>query len=223
MKEKIDIKNPQKKVNKRPGWKQSPETVKANIIKIATKEIATNGLAGSRINIISEQSDTSKRMIYYYFGDKEGLYQAVLESVYESIRKKEEELKLDHLTPLKALEELIEFTFLHHKNNPDFIRLIMDENFHEAKYLKLSSTIRNLNSPAISRVENIYKRGVLSGDFREGLKPIEIHWQISALSFFNSANRSTFSVAFDYDSGSKENEISLIKNIKESILGLVSK
>lgn len=212
-----------KNKSKRQSWKQDPETVKANIIKVATKEISTNGLAGSRINIIAEQSDTSKRMIYYYFGDKEGLYQTVLESVYESIRKKEDELRLDHLTPLEALEELIEFTFLHHKNNPDFIRLIMNENFHEAKYLKLSKTIRELNKPAVKRVEDIYTRGVLSGDFRKELKPIEIHWQISALSFFNIANRSTFSIAFDYDSGSKENEASLIKNIKESILRFVSK
>lgn len=220
MKKNIDKKNSK---SKRQSWKQDPETVKSNIIQVATKEIATYGLAGSRINIIAEQSDTSKRMIYYYFGDKEGLYKVVLESVYKSIRKKEEELKLIHLSPIKAFEELIEFTFLHHKNNPDFIRLIMNENFHEAKYLKLSKIIRDLNYSAIKRVENIYKRGVLSGDFRSNLKPIEIHWQISALSFFNIANRSTFSIAFDYDSGEEENEASLIKNIKESILRLISK
>lgn len=213
----------QKTKTKRSNWKQSPETVKSNILKVATEEMANNGLAGSRINVIAEQSDTSKRMIYYYFGDKEGLYQAVLESAYESIRKKEQELNLDHLSPVEALEELVEFTILHHNNNPDFIRLIMVENIHKAKYLKLSKKIRGLNSSAIDRIDNIYKRGVESGDFIEGLKPIEIHWYISAFSFFNIANRNTFSVAFDYDSGLQSNKDSLVKNIKSMILQYISK
>lgn len=222
MKKIMNEKTDKKAKTKRQSWKQDPQSVKSNIIEVATKEIATYGLSGSRINIIAEQSDTSKRMIYYYFKDKEGLYQAVLESVYSSIRKKEQELKLDHLSPIKALEELVEFTILHHSNNPDFIRLIMVENIHQGKYLKLSKTIKELNLSAIERIEDIYERGVKSGDFRKGLKPIEIHWHISAVSFFNIANRSTFSIAFDYDSCSKENQEPLRKTIKEVILKFVS-
>ena len=51
----------------------------ANILEVATREFSDKGLAGARIDEIAAATRTSKRMIYYYFGSKEGLYVAVLE------------------------------------------------------------------------------------------------------------------------------------------------
>ena len=54
----------------------------AEILSVATKEFADKGLAGARIDEIAAATRTSKRMIYYYFGNKDGLYVAVLEAAY---------------------------------------------------------------------------------------------------------------------------------------------
>ena len=51
-----------------------PERTMADILEVATREFAEKGLAGARIDEIAEATRTSKRMIYYYFGSKEGLY-----------------------------------------------------------------------------------------------------------------------------------------------------
>lgn len=204
--------------SKRKTWKQNPESVKENILKIAREEIVLNGLGGSSINIIAQRSDTSKRMIYYYFKDKQGLYQAVLESTYESIRNSEKALQTDNLEPIKALKELVLFTIKHHMANPEFIRLIMIENMHNSSYMKELSTIKELNAPAIKRVEDIYQKGLKSSDFREGLTPLEIHWQISALSFFNVSNNSSFTTAFGEMSKEKHE-----KNIVDTVLRFVLK
>ncbi|RYE71671.1 MAG: TetR/AcrR family transcriptional regulator, partial [Hyphomicrobiales bacterium] len=53
---------------------QDPEGTRQNIIEVASEEFALNGLSGARIDEIAARTRSSKRMIYYYFGDKEGLY-----------------------------------------------------------------------------------------------------------------------------------------------------
>ena len=56
-----------------------PARTMAGILEVATTEFADKGLSGARIDAIASATQTSKRMIYYYFGSKEGLYVAVLE------------------------------------------------------------------------------------------------------------------------------------------------
>ena len=206
---------------KKQTWKQNPEAVKADILKVATKEMAKHGLTGSRINIIAELSNTSKRMIYYYFKDKEGLYKAVLESTYKSIRDAEKKLKIINLNPKESLERLIEFTINHHKKNPDFIRLIMIENIHDCKYLKESNILKEVNAPAIKRIKDIYDEGVKLKIFKEGIDPLEIHWFISSMSFFNVSNESSFSTAFGKKISEKKTQDELTSHIIEMITKFV--
>jgi len=175
------------------------DATKRNILEVATEEFARNGLSGSRIDEIAARTKTSKRMIYYYFGDKEGLYLAVLESVYQKIRKIETALDLDDLAPADALRKLVEFTFDYQNENEDFVRLVMIENIHHGRYLAKSKVIQDLNVTAIDAISRLYRRGVEQKVFREGLDAIDIHWFISALCFFNVSNRATFSNIFKRD------------------------
>lgn len=180
----------------RSRWKQDPEGVKANILAVALEEFAHHGLSGARMDEIASKTRTSKRMIYYYFGDKAGLYRKVLEQAYGQVRAGERELELGNLAPADALRRLAEFTFDHHRANPNFIRLVMIENIHHGDYLRHSQLIRQMNETAISRIEKVYDQGVADGVFRPGISPLAIHWQISALSFFNVSNQGTFSLLF---------------------------
>lgn len=178
--------------------KQDPEGVRADILAVATREFAEHGLTGARIDEIAAKTDTSKRMIYYYFGDKAGLYRHVLEAAYARVRAGEAELSLDHLEPVEALRKLIEFTVDHHRGNPDFVRLVMIENIHRAEHLQASETIEPLNRGAVGHVERIYCAGTAAGCFRDGLDPLEIHWLISGLAFFPVSNRATFAKIFGW-------------------------
>ena len=179
-----------------------PERTIADIIEVATREFSEKGLAGARIDDIAEAMRTSKRMIYYYFGSKEGLYIRVLEEAYRRIREIEAGLHLEDLDPEDALRRLVGFTVDYQLANPDFIRLVMTENIHRGEYLKQSKLIHKLNLPAIEGLRRIYERGVAAGVFRAGLDPVDLHMSISALSFFNTANRHTFALIFkrDFDS-----------------------
>lgn len=176
-----------------------PEGTRRDIIAVATEEFAENGLSGARIDEIAARTRASKRMIYYYFEDKEGLYLSVLETAYRKVRSIEAQLDLDDLSPLDALKRLVQFTFDHHHTNEDFIRLVMIENIHHGEFLARSKVIQQLNVTAIGTIERLYQRGVREGSFRPGIAPIDLHWQISALCFFNVSNRATFSKIFGRD------------------------
>jgi AcrR family transcriptional regulator len=204
-----------------PGRINDPEGTKRNIIEVATMEFAENGLSGARIDEIAAKTKASKRMIYYYFGDKDGLYLKVLENAYSEVRATETALDLEDLPPLAALEKLVRFTFDHHNSHEDFIRLVMIENIHHGEYLAKSPVIQKLNVTAIDAVRDLYERGVELGVFRAGLDPVELHWQISALCFFNVSNRSTFSNIFKRDLGSKKSLASLRSAVVEMVMRYV--
>jgi AcrR family transcriptional regulator len=200
------------------GRVNDPEGTKRNIIEVATKEFAENGLSGARIDEIAAKTKSSKRMIYYYFGDKDGLYLKVLENAYSKVRATEATLELQDLSPVEALEKLVRFTFDHHNSNEAFIRLVMIENIHHGEYLAKSQVIQKLNVTAIDAVRQLYERGVEQRLFRPGLDPVELHWQISALCFFNVSNRATFSKIFKRDLGSKASLASLRDSVVEMIV-----
>lgn len=171
----------------------------ANILEVAMGEFAEKGLAGARIDEIAAITHTSKRMIYYYFQNKEGLYLAVLEEAYRRMRQTEGELNLDNLDPEAALRRLVEFTFDHHAGNEAYIRMVVAENMNRGQYLAQSKTIQALNIAAIEAIEKLYSRGLAQGVFRPGLDPVDIHASISALTVFNVANRHTFGLIFKRD------------------------
>jgi AcrR family transcriptional regulator len=176
-----------------------PERTMAGILEVATVEFGEKGLAGARIDEIAAATRTSKRMIYYYFGSKEGLYLAVLEDAYRRMRVTEAELELDNLTPEDALRRLVAFTFDHHQGNPGYIRLVMSENMERGQHMARSETIQDVNVGAIDSVRKLYSRGVKAGVFRAGLEPVDIHASISALTFFNVSNQYTFGLIFKRD------------------------
>lgn len=181
------------------GRTNDPERTQANILQVAAVEFAEKGLAGARIDEIAEATHTSKRMIYYYFGSKEGLYLAVLEEAYARMRAIESRLDLENLDPETALRRLVEFTFDHHASNENYIRLVVGENINRGQFLAQSKTIQQLNVPAISAIQKLYERGVAAGVFRPGLDAVDIHASISALTFFNVSNRHTFGLIFKRD------------------------
>jgi AcrR family transcriptional regulator len=184
---------------RKPTRVNDPERTMAGILEVATREFAEKGLAGARIDAIAAATHTSKRMIYYYFGSKEGLYVAVLEQAYRGIRATELELHLEDLTPEDALRRLVGFTVDYQLSHPDFTRLVMTENIHRGEYLARSPAIQALNLPAIDGLRKVLERGRKAGVFRAGLDPVDVHMSISALAVFNVANKHTFALIFKRD------------------------
>lgn len=180
------------------------ELTKANILSIARDEFADKGLAGARIDEIAEKTSTSKRMIYYHFGSKEGLYQAVLEEAYTSIRDTETAVPIDQMSAVDALSANVRLTFDYHHDHPEFVRLVMNENIHHGAFIANVTGIKRRNESVIRALSEIIAKGEKEGVFRSGIDPIDLHMTISGLCFYNVSNRYTFSQIFNRDMTSPE-------------------
>lgn len=179
--------------------RRDPERTRDNILQVATVEFAANGFAGARVDRIAELTRTTKRMIYYYFASKEGLYLQVMEAAYAMIRRVEQELDVGGLDPADGLRALAEFTYDHHTSHRDFIRLVNIENIHRAEHIEKSAVIHDLNSTAIETLDDVLHRGIAIGQFRTDIDALDLHAMISSYCLFPVANRYTFRTLFGRD------------------------
>jgi AcrR family transcriptional regulator len=175
------------------------ERTRQEILAAAREEFAQHGLSGARVEAIAARTSTVKRMIYYYFGSKEGLYSAVLEQAYAGIRSTKATLALADLDPLTALRRLVAFTFDYEDSHPDFVRLIAIENIHQAAYLKQLPTIQTMNADVIATLDAILVRGRATGVFAHDCSAVDLHLMISGLCFYRVSNRHTFGAIFGCD------------------------
>ncbi|HEY8611818.1 MAG TPA: TetR/AcrR family transcriptional regulator [Roseomonas sp.] len=178
---------------------RDPEQTRREILDVATAAFAQKGLAGARVDEIAARTRTTKRMIYYYFGSKEGLYGAVIERAYGGIRDAERDLQLDALPPLQAMCRLVESTFDYHHANPAFVRLVSVENIEEARHVHASATIARRNAEVVATMGHLLERGAREGCFRAGIDPLDLHILINGVSFHRVSNRHTLQAIFGRD------------------------
>jgi AcrR family transcriptional regulator len=187
------------KAGKATRWQRDPEGMRLRILAAATKEFATRGLAGARVDRIAAAAGANKRMLYYHVGKKDDLYLAVLEGTYAKIRAEERTLDLEHLDPPDAIESLITFTWNYFIRNPEFLALLNTENLERARHIKRSDKVKSMHSPFVEMIRTVVLRGVASGDFKVAIDPVQLYISIAALSFFYLGNNATLSVIFGRD------------------------
>lgn len=176
-----------------------PKRTRDNILAAATAIFAEKGFSGANVNEIVAQAQTTKPMIYYHFGSKEGLFAAVLESVYAGMRAVETSLTFDGVPPAAAMRRLIEVTFDLHADHPDWIRLISIANIHQAQHIAGSPTIASKNTAVVEVLAELLRRGEAEGVFRPGVDPVHLHLLICSFCFYRVSNRHTWRVIFHRD------------------------
>jgi AcrR family transcriptional regulator len=182
-----------------PERTRDRDRTRAEILAVATEEFSEHGYSGARVDEIAERTRTTKRMLYYYFESKEGLYAEVLKAAYAEIRSKEQAIDVDHLDPVAAIRRIAELTFDHHEGHPDFIRLVAIENIHRAEHLAELPDVGELGSPAIELIDTILTRGREAGLFTRDADGLDVHMIISSFCVFRIANRHTFGTLFGRD------------------------
>ncbi|MFV0384818.1 TetR family transcriptional regulator [Paracoccus sp. (in: a-proteobacteria)] len=175
------------------------EATRGRILAAAKREFSRLGLAGARVDTIADKARANKRMIYHYFGNKEALFQAVIEQAYVDIRTAETRLNLEDLPPVEALERLVRFTWTYYLDNPEFITLVNSENLHRAKHLKKSPLVQSYSRQYVDLVANILERGTAEGVFREGVNPVQLNITIAAIGYYYLTNRFTGSIIYERD------------------------
>jgi AcrR family transcriptional regulator len=133
-----------------PGVReQAARATREGILKAAIKVFALHGYDGGSVEKISRAARSYDRMIYYYFGSKEGLFIAVIEEAYRRFNEAEAALELDEAKPAQALAAVIRFVWRYYQANPEFITLLNTENLHRGKHISKRPQTKEYSSPAI--------------------------------------------------------------------------
>jgi TetR/AcrR family transcriptional regulator len=199
--------------------RRNPVATRQKLLAAARREFAASGLAGARVDEIAARAGVNKQLVYHYFGDKDALYLAVLEWVYEEIRAQERKLNLEGLPPERAIRKLIESSFDHLAAHPDFIVLLNDENRGGARHVRDSRRLEAMHSPLVSMVDTILKQGVRAGAFRRGVDPVHLYISIAGLSYFFFSNTPTLSAIFGTDLRSPTAKRARRKHVVDLVLG----
>ena len=179
---------------KPPGVRAlAAQATRESILRAATKVFAKHGYAGGRIEQISKAAKSYDRMIYYYFGSKEGLFIAVLEEMYRRFNEAESKLSLADSDPLDALRAVIRFMWVHYQKHPEFITLLNTENLHRGKHISKSLRAREYSSPAVSVLGDVLARGVAQRLFRADVAARDVYLMIASMGYFYLSNRYTLS------------------------------
>ena len=179
---------------RKPGVRAlAAQATRDSILRAATKVFAKHGYAGGRIEQISKAAKSYDRMIYYYFGSKEGLFIAVLEEMYRRFNEAESKLVLGAAAPVEALQAVIRFMWGYYQKNPEFITLLNSENLHRGKHIAKSLRASEYSSQAVSVLGEVLTRGAQQKLFRSDVSARDVYLMIAALAYFYLSNRFTLS------------------------------
>jgi AcrR family transcriptional regulator len=187
------------RVAARPKRTRNAADTRDRLLEAARDEFAQHGFAGARTNRIVKCAGSNPRMIYHYFGDKAGLYVAVLEEALGELRREELKIDVQHLEPLEGLLQLFDFMNRHFESHTYLVRLLSGENILKARYLKTSLRVQEMASPVLENITALLRRGEAAGLLREGLDPLQTYIMMVALNQFHLSNAHTLSVIFERD------------------------
>jgi len=203
--------------------RRNPARNQERILKAATEEFARYGLGGARVDRIAARAGANKRMLYYYYGNKEDLFLAVLEARYAHIRRAELGLHLLDLDPVQGMRRMVEFTWDYYLRHPEFLTLLNSENLHRARHLKRSRDIAAMHSPLIALLRDLLLRGERAGKFKKGVDPVQLYISIAGLGYFYLSNRHTLSTIFERDLLAPKSKAERLKHMTELVLGYLRK
>jgi AcrR family transcriptional regulator len=178
---------------RRPGVRElAAQATRDSILKAAIKVFAKHGYDGGSVEKISKAARSYDRMIYYYFGSKEGLFIAALEEIYRRFNEAESQLSLDE-HPVEALKDVVRFVVGYYRANPEFVTLLNSENLYRGKHIAKSLRAQEFSLPAIRIFERLLKRGIDDGLMRHDVSGRDLYLMVAAMGYFYQSNRFTLS------------------------------
>jgi len=179
--------------------RRSPEEVQARILNAAVAEFAEHSYSGARVDRISKNAHTVDRMIYYYYGSKERLYQRVLEHAYEELIEEQRRLPPTDDDPIAGIRQLVAQSCEHYRSRPEFVRLVMTENLLRAQHLQKSERLRGTLMPLVERITHLVALGKKKKIFRADAQPQHVLMSVMALGYFYVSNQYTTSLWLEDD------------------------
>ena len=197
---------PKSRAGRPPKEVSEAHQTRERILRAATVVFAQHGLGGGRVKLVARAAKSNERMIYYYFGSKEGLFIAVLENVYRQMWEAENALQLERAPPVQAIKSMVDFTLDHYLAHPEMLTILNNENLPQgAVRLEVQGIEAALIPGAGFDEQDLWPRG-RRWAVSPGARPDSIYLSILALNYFYVSNRHTLSAYLGLDLTGKQLE-----------------
>ena len=193
------------------------EITKAKILDAAEAEFSEKGYFGARVDEIAAVAGVNKRMIYQHYESKDGLYKAVLLSVYERLSKCEESFCVENLEPTLAIKNIVYSYFRFLEENPSFVRMLMWENLNYGNCIE-EGEVRRLKDPTTSYIRSQLRRGCEKGLFRPDVDEYQVIVSITSFAFSYFSNIHTLSAIFNKDMNNSAEILKRAEHVSNLIL-----
>lgn len=200
------------------GKVRDAAATREKILLTATREFATKGFDGARVDAIVERCKISKNLIYHYFDSKEALFIEVMERAYAAMRDRQNELGLKGENPVDDMHALVTHTIQHFIEEPNFVLLLATENLNRARHIRKSKVILDMFNPLKSALAEILERGKVQGVFRPDADWVDLYVSISGLGSYFISNRYTLSYVLGVDLASRERVASRLIHVPDLII-----
>lgn len=180
--------------------RRDAEASRRRLLEAGVKVFSARGPAGGSISMIARKAGINRRMLYYYFGSKEGLYRASFRYAYEQLSSAELKLADMALSAEELLTKLIRHYYEFYATHPHHVRLLMWENLRQGKAAR-ELRIGSIKTPIIEALRGALDRGRREGHVRTDINERQLLISCMALSFFCFSNRYTISEALGCDLG----------------------
>ncbi|GAO04794.1 TetR/AcrR family transcriptional regulator [Anaeromyxobacter sp. PSR-1] len=163
-----------------PPRRRDAQATRAGLLETAGRAFAEHGYDGARIDDIAARAGVNKRMIYAYFGDKDGLYRAVLDAhLTLALAAADPTPAGARAAPRDEVETLVRRFFGFLSEHEDFVRLMGWEALSRARRGRKLLTDRIAAN--LDPIHAVLRRGVAQGAFRADLAPRTFTMSVSAL------------------------------------------
>jgi TetR/AcrR family transcriptional regulator len=168
----------------RLGTRGRPEESRASILRAAVTEFAEHGIAGARTDAIARAAHVNKALLYYYFKDKDALYEAVLDHVFSGLQARVMPVLDGKLPPRQKMLEYLGAYFDYIAANPRFPRVVQGEWIRSgAGTMRMQRIAKEYFRPIFEKLVGVLRDGTRAGEFR-AVNPMDFLPSVAAVIVF---------------------------------------
>lgn len=156
------------------GTRGRPEESRAAILQAAVAEFAEHGIAGARTDAIARAAQVNKALLYYYFKDKDALYEAVLDHVFSGLRARVMPVFESTRRPRQKMLDYVGAYFDYIAANPQFPRVVQAEWMRSGVKgnVRMQRVAKEYFHPIFAKLVEVLREGIGAGEFRP-VNPID--------------------------------------------------
>ena len=150
----------------RLGSRGRPEESRTAILQAAIREFAREGIAGARTDAIAKAAKVNKALLYYYFHDKDALYGAALDHVFEERNRRLMPILAADIPPGQKILRYVGEFFDYLAANPAHREMVQRELFNVPRRSQMQRIIKLYMRPMFEEMVKTVRAGIAAGIFR---------------------------------------------------------